>query len=94
MTITCRYQSDFARRHYFAGFAEGYAETIAESIAKGITEAKSDHAALVTLAALEARHVDVPDDARSKILSCVNLPQLEIWLRRAATAESITDLFE
>jgi hypothetical protein len=43
---------------------------------------------------LKVRKIDVPDDARSWILACLDLDQLDIWLRRAVTAESITDLFD
>jgi len=82
MTSTYEYQSDFARRYYFEGKAEG------------VVEGKAEGEALALLAVLEALKVDVPDDARSRILACVDLDQLGTWLRRAVTAESITDLFD
>jgi hypothetical protein len=36
----------------------------------------------------------VPDDARTRITECSDLNQLDTWIRRAATAESIDDLFD
>lgn len=45
------------------------------------------------LAVLDARGLDVPDDVRSRITECTDLDQLNAWVRRAATAESVQDLF-
>jgi hypothetical protein len=72
-----QYQSDFAREHYGRGVADG--------------EAKGEATAL--LAVLEARGVEVPDDARERIAGCTDREQLETWIRRAATATSAEDLF-
>lgn len=74
---TYEYQSDFARRYFFQGKAEGRAEGEAQGV----------------LAVLAARGVEVPEDARQRITECADLDQLETWLRRAATADSINDLF-
>lgn len=43
---------------------------------------------------LAARGIEVPDDARTRITECTDLDQLDGWVRRAATATSITDLFD
>jgi hypothetical protein len=77
-TRTYEYQSDFVRRYVFQGRAEGEAKGKAEDV----------------LAVLDARGVDVPDDARARITECSDLDQLDIWVRRAATADSINDLFD
>jgi hypothetical protein len=45
------------------------------------------------LAILNARGIPVPDDARARITGCTDLDQLETWVRRAATATTIQDLF-
>jgi hypothetical protein len=36
----------------------------------------------------------VPDDARARITGCTDLDQLDAWVRRAATVDSIDDLFD
>lgn len=52
------------------------------------------HVAAAVLTVLDARGIDVPADARARITSCPNLDQLDSWIRRAATATSIDDLFD
>jgi hypothetical protein len=74
---TYEYQSEFVRRYVFQGRAEGEAKGEAKAI----------------LAFLEARGVDVPDDARARISGCTDLDQLDVWVRRAATAGSVDNLF-
>src|SRR5262249_20962676 len=85
-TRTYEYQSDFVRRYVFQGRAEGRVEGRAEGEAKGRAKA--------VLMVLDARGVDVPDDARARITECSDLDQLDIWVRRAATVDSINDLFD
>ena len=45
------------------------------------------------LAVLAAREIAVPVEARARIGECTDLEQLETWGRRAATADSIEDVF-
>ena len=45
------------------------------------------------LAFLAARAIDVPDDARERITSCTDTNELDEWIRRAAVATSVDDLF-
>ena len=68
---------------YQSDFARRY-------FAKG--EAKGEAKAVLTV--LEARGVEVPDDARNRITGCADLSQLETWVRRAATADKVQDLFD
>jgi hypothetical protein len=75
-TRTYEYQSEFVRRYVFQGRAEGRAEGKASAL----------------LAVLDARGVAIPDDDRRRIAECTDLPQLDEWLRRAATAHSIQDV--
>lgn len=77
-TGTYEYKSDFARRYFSQGEAKG--------------EAQGEAKALLTL--LAARDIRVPDDARERITGCTDLDQLDIWIRRAASADSINDLFD
>ncbi len=46
------------------------------------------------LAFLAVREVTVPEDVRTRITECEDPDQLESWIRRAATARSVHDLFE
>jgi hypothetical protein len=77
-TGTYEYQSDFARRYFRQGKAEGEAEGEAKAL----------------LAFLSARGIEVPDDARARITECTDLDQLDTWIRRAATAGSVDELFD
>jgi hypothetical protein len=78
MTTTYEYQSDFVRKYVHQGRAEGRAEGEAKAL----------------LAVLAVRGLAVPDDARARIAACTDLDQLEGWIRRAVTVESIDDLFD
>jgi hypothetical protein len=48
--------------------------------------------ALLTI--LDARGIEVPDDVRTEITDCTDLEQLNTWIRRAATAHKVQDLFD
>jgi hypothetical protein len=43
---------------------------------------------------LDARGIKVDAAARTTILACTELAQLKRWLRKAATARSVQELFE
>jgi hypothetical protein len=76
-SATYEYQSDFARRCFFQGKAEGEAEGEARAL----------------LAVLAARGFDVPEKVRTRINECTDADRLESWIRRAATADSIDEVF-
>ena len=84
-TTAHRYQSEFALRYFNQGEAKGRAEGEAHGRAEG--EARA------VLAVLDARGVKVPPDAQQTIMACADLDQLDIWVRRAVTAETVDDLF-
>jgi hypothetical protein len=44
------------------------------------------------LAVLSAREVAVPDEIRARVMECMDYKQLDLWRRRAATADSIEDV--
>jgi hypothetical protein len=71
------YKSDFARGYYREGEAKG--------------EAKGE--ARLILAVLAARGIAVSEQVRTRLAECDDLQQLEDWGRRAATADSIEDVF-
>jgi len=84
-TGTAKYRSDYALRCIAEGRAEGLAEGRAEGRAEGY--------AMAVLAALGRRGVAVPEEAAERIRGCTDLAQLEEWLGRALTAESVDELF-
>ncbi|MFJ4655067.1 hypothetical protein ACIP5Y_27645 [Nocardia sp. NPDC088792] len=45
------------------------------------------------LTVLEARGIEVSATTRERITQCVDPALLEVWLRRAVTAESAEELF-
>ncbi|MEV4113564.1 hypothetical protein [Nonomuraea sp. NPDC049695] len=78
--------SPFAREHFGRGLAQGKAE--------GKTEGKAEEAVRLLLLVLDARGLDVPEDARAQITACADIAQLEAWTTRAATAQTLQDLFD
>lgn len=69
----CPYRSEFARRHYFQGFAKGRARAIRKL--------------------LKLRGITVPEAASTRVDMCTDVSQLDIWLDRALTADTIDDVF-
>ena len=62
----------------------GRAEGKAEGEAKGKAEA--------LLAMLRARGIAVPEELRQRIRQCTDIPTLDGWIVRAATAASVHDV--
>lgn len=75
------YQSEFARKYVHQGRAAGRAEGRAEGEAKAL------------LTVLATRGFDVPDDVHDRITGCSDLDQLETWISRAVTAQSVDEVF-
>ncbi|WP_246083475.1 hypothetical protein [Nonomuraea diastatica] len=48
----------------------------------------------MVLLVLTARGFAVPDDTRTRITTCTDLAQLENWAIRAATTQTLHDLFD
>ncbi|WP_235030841.1 RpnC/YadD family protein [Nonomuraea solani] len=94
MSTTWPVHSPFAREHFGRGKTEGIAEGKAEGIAEGKAEGKAEEAAKLVLLVLSARGLDLPQDARTRITHCTDLTQLETWATRAATAQTLADLFD
>lgn len=49
--------------------------------------------AQMVLRVLSARGLPVPDEIRERVLSCMDTAQLEAWGDRAATADTLDDVF-
>ena len=88
-TQTHSYISEYAKKFIAQGEAQGEARGQARGEARG--QARGE--ARSVLAVLDARGINVPEDTRNRITSCTDLDQLHTWVRRAATATSIDDLF-
>jgi hypothetical protein len=76
------YQSDFARKYYGQGLEAGRQEGRQEGEAAALLEV------------LDARGIELPTEERQRVLACKDLDQLKHWLRRAATAKSLDELFD
>jgi hypothetical protein len=77
-TGTHRYRNDLLRKYYDLGEADGEARGEARAV----------------LAVLSARGMPVSGEARDRIAACMDLAQLEVWIRRAATIDTVEALFE
>jgi hypothetical protein len=73
---TYEFHSEFAKKHQAKGRAEGEAKGRAEAV----------------LVVLEARGIRVSGEARARILACVDVDQLDAWVRRAVTVSSVDEL--
>ncbi|NBM15268.1 hypothetical protein GUY61_06225 [Streptomyces sp. GC420] len=71
-----------------------YKSPISEELrAEGRAEGETRRAAQDVLDVLEARGLDVPDEAREQITGCGDPEILRRWLLRAVTASSAEDIF-
>lgn len=76
------YVSDFAREYFAKGRAEGEAKGRAEGEAEAL------------LAILAARGLAIDPSRAAEIRACRDVTQLESWIRRAAVATSLSDVFD
>jgi len=102
---TYEYQSDFARKYIakgrvegeakgkVEGRAEGKVEGRAEGKVEGRAEGEAKGEAKSVLMFLEARRLVVTDEQKQRILSCTDLEVLDRWIRKAAVATSVDELF-
>ncbi|NEE03242.1 hypothetical protein [Phytoactinopolyspora halotolerans] len=60
---------------------------------EGREEGRAEGQAGAVLEILNARGVDVSEDTRARITDCTDHELLRTWIRRAATATSVEDLF-
>jgi hypothetical protein len=65
------------------------AEGRTEGEAKGRAEGRAEGVLMI----FRARALTVDDGTRERVLACRDLPTLERWLMRAATANSIDEVF-
>ena len=68
-------------------------QLIQKGVRRGTAAGKAEGKAEAILAILETRRLAVSAQERSRILECKDLAELDRWLRKAVTAESVTELF-
>lgn len=88
-SYTIQYRSEFAKSYFSQGVEQGREQGREQGKAEGTAVGE----AMAVLAVLDARGFCVPRDERQRILTCRDVDQLDHWVRLAATAESIADLF-
>ncbi|MFL5349621.1 MAG: hypothetical protein ACJ8AT_32905 [Hyalangium sp.] len=71
-----------------------FREWLAQGRAEGLQEGRHEGERVALLEVLDARGLEVDDASRQRILACGEQEQLKLWLRRAATARSVRELFE
>jgi hypothetical protein len=55
---------------------------------------KAEGEAEAVLTVLDARGIEVPEDARQRVTECTDLDTLRTWIRRAATVASVEEMFD
>ncbi|MFF1380665.1 hypothetical protein [Streptomyces sp. NPDC058308] len=78
---------------YFPGQGTLAEQKYLEGVAEGEAKGKAAGKAEAILSFLALRGVPIPDTARERIKSCTDLPTLDHWLTRTATATDADDLF-
>jgi hypothetical protein len=61
--------------------------------AEGQAKGQAKGRAQMILQVLAARRIAVPAETREQVLACTDIAQLDTWGSRAATAQSIEDVF-
>lgn len=84
------YQSEFARKYFAQGREEGRQEGRQEGREEGRYEGEVES----LIEVLDARGLEVDDEARRRITACTEPAQLKQWLRRAVAVKSVHELFE
>ncbi|HVG57942.1 MAG TPA: hypothetical protein VNA24_05265 [Hyalangium sp.] len=88
------YQSEFARKYVAQGLRQGREEGREEGLQQGREEGHLEGERRALLKVLEARGLSVEGAARRRVLACTDLEQLERWLSRAVTVQSVQELFK
>jgi len=96
--VTTIQDFDYLGKKYFShwvdkGREEGREEGRAEGREEGREEGRAEGEIDSILAVLDARGLEISDEARERIRRCDDLNQLNTWIRRAATVSSADDLF-
>jgi Arc/MetJ-type ribon-helix-helix transcriptional regulator len=91
------FQSDFARKYLTKGREEGLEKGREEGLEKGLEKGREEGEvagqAKALLAVLESRGMRISKKARTRILACTDIEQIDAWLRKAASVASVDELF-
>lgn len=82
------------RKHLEALMSTGTYEYQSDFVRRFISRGRAEGEARSLLAVLAARGFDVPASVRERITSCTDLDQLETWIGRAVTVETLDELFD
>jgi Arc/MetJ-type ribon-helix-helix transcriptional regulator len=77
-----------------SGKYEYQTEFVRKLMAQGLEQGRQEGEMDALLEVLDARGLNVDAEARQRILSCEDLAQLKVWLRKAVTVSSVQELFE
>ena len=91
---TYEYQSEFARKYVAQGREEGRQEGREEGLQKGREQGLHEGERAALFEVLDARGLQVDEGTRQRILACLELSQLKLWLRKAVSVQSAQELFE
>ncbi len=84
------YQSEFARKYVAQGREEGLRRGLQKGREEGLQEGERE----ALFEVLAARGLSVEEQARQRILACLEPAQLKRWLRKAVSVRSTEELFE
>lgn len=89
-----QYQSEFVRKLVGHGLEKGLKKGLKQGLRQGQQEGRleGEHRALFKV--LKARGLTVDETTRQRILACTELAQLELWLGKAVTVQSVQELFK
>lgn len=90
--VTRRHPEELMAIGTYEPKSEFLREILAKGHAKGRDEGRVQGEADAVLAVLAARGIQVSDESREHITACTDDDQLQDWIRRAATAETIDDV--
>src|SRR5690606_35500173 len=80
-------------RHHLEKLMTTTYEYQSDFVRKYVHQGRAEGEVAALLTVLSARGIDVPAVAVARIAACADADQLDAWIRRAAAATSVADLF-
>ena len=93
MMHTSEYEKTFVEELRDQGKAEGHVEGKAEGLVEGKAEGLVEGEARSVLRILDARRLAPSEEQRQRVISCTDAAQLDLWLDRAITADTVDAIF-